>query len=137
MKILKVKFLALTALLAVIVSACSVSDNDRYCFNQYYTQPAKVEGPTSVVVNAPLTLTVTYVPLGTCGEFNRFTETTEGNTKEIKLLVNYEGCECPQTTQTRTEPYKFTATTPGEYSLVFLTADPTKPIVKTITVTAE
>ncbi len=134
MKTIKFKFIALLVALSGIGAACSVDDNDNYCFSSRYTEPKSVSGPETTTVNTPITLNVSYVPLGTCGQFNRFTE-TDTFPKEIKLLVDYLGCDCPPTEEVSIEPYTFTATTAGVYELKFLTADANKPITKTITVT--
>lgn len=135
MKTLKFKFIALLILLAGIGGACSVDDDENYCFQSRYTGADGVTGPTTTTVNTPLTLTVSYIPLGSCGKFNTFSETATFP-KEIKILVDYEGCTCPPTDKVSSEPYVFTATTPGEYVLKFMTGiEATPSITKTITVT--
>lgn len=134
MKTIKLKFIALLIVFAGIGAACSVDDDANYCFSSRYTEPTGVSGPETTTVNTPITLSVSYIPLGSCGIFNDFSETTTFP-KEIKLLVDYPGCECPPTEEVSVEPYIFTATTPGEYVLEFLTTNPDEPIVKTITVT--
>ncbi|MDV6169949.1 hypothetical protein R1T16_16040 [Flavobacterium sp. DG1-102-2] len=135
MKNLKFKFVAFLIVLACISAACSVDDNDNYCYFQSYTNPTGVTGPTTTTVNTPITLNVAFIPLGTCGKFNRFAEATTTSPKEIRILLDYEGCSCPPTTKESTAPYTFTATTAGEYELRFVAADPTKMIVRKITVT--
>lgn len=135
MKTIKFKFIALLIVLAGIGGACSMDDGEDYCFQSSYTGVTGVTGPTTTTVNTPITLNVSYVPLGSCGVFNRFTETTTFP-KDIKVLVDYEGCTCPPTEKLSMEPYVFTATTPGEYVLNFLTGSEINPkITKTITVT--
>lgn len=135
MKTIKFKFIALLVILAGIGGACSLDDSDNYCFQTKATPILGVSGPTGTTVNTPLTLNVTYTPYGSCGAFNTFSQTSTFP-KEITLIVDYEGCECPPTEELRTQPYVFTATTPGEYVLKFKTDDTTNPfITKTITVT--
>jgi len=134
MKTIKFKFIALLFVLAGIGTACSVDDDENYCFSSIFVEPTGVTGPTTTTVNVPITFNVSFKPFNKCGKFNDFSET---NTfpKEIKILVDYEGCQCASTDATLTEPYVFTATTSGEYVLKFLTSKPAEPIVKTITVT--
>lgn len=137
MKTIQFKLIAFLVLLSGIGAACSVSDdsNSNYCFRSVYTATTGISGPSATTVNTPITLEVKYTPLGTCGKFNRFDETTSFP-KDIKILVDYEGCECPPTDVAVTLPYTFTASTPGTYVLNFLTGTDI-PVSKTITVTAE
>lgn len=134
MKTIKIKFIALLVLLTGI-GACSVDDSDNYCFITKPTGILGVSGPATIAVNTPLTLNVTYTPYGSCGTFNAFSQTSVFP-KEITLVVDYEGCECPPTEELRMEPYIFTATTPGDYVLKFRTDDSANPFIsRTITVT--
>ncbi|PZR19897.1 MAG: hypothetical protein DI539_12515 [Flavobacterium psychrophilum] len=135
MKTIKIKFIAILVLVAGIGGACSLDDKDQYCFTSQYTGVKSISGPSATTVNTPITINVSYIPLGSCGEFNKFTETNEFP-KDIKVLVDYEGCNCPATDTADTVPYTFTATTPGEYVVNFLTGNEITPkITKTITVT--
>lgn len=136
MKILKLRFVALMAVLAAIGSACSVDDAEPYCFSSYFVSPKTVTGASTTTVNTPLVLTVGYQPTRTCAQFNRFVESATFP-KDIQLRVDFVGCDCPATNETRTQNYTFTATTPGEYQLKFIAENPENNIVKTITVTAE
>lgn len=136
MKILKVRFTIALAVLAIIGSACSVDNDEAYCFSSYFVSPQTVSGASTTTVNTPLVLTVGYQPTRTCAQFNRFVESLT-YPREIQLKVDYVGCDCPSTNETRTQNYTFTATTPGEYQLKFIAENPENNIVKTITVTAE
>lgn len=137
MKTIKFKFIAFLLIIAAIGAACSVDNNeDNYCFQSRYTAATGVTGPDQTTVNTPITIQVKYRPLGICGKFNKFDETTSFP-KDIKILVDYDGCDCPLGEEDEIEPYTFTATTPGTYVLNFLTADSSKPVTKTVTVTAE
>jgi len=137
MKTIKFNFIAFLILLSGIGAACSVDSNqDDYCFRSVYTAATGVSGPSETKINVPIKLDVRYTPIGTCGKFNKFDETTTFP-KDIKILVDYEGCDCPATDIDKTEPYTFTATTAGTYVLNFLTANSSAPVSKTITVTAE
>lgn len=136
MKTIRFKLIALLFALAGIGVACSVDDGENYCFVTQATPAMGVTGPSATTVNVPITLNVTYAPYGSCGKFNRFYEKAATFPKEITIVVDYEGCNCPPTEELRMEPYVFTATTPGEYVLKFLTGDDIIPSIdKTITVT--
>ena len=131
MKTIKFKFIALLIVLAGIGGSCSVDDNEDYCFFSAYTATSSVAGPTTTTVNVPITLTVGFIPLTSCGAFKTFSEGTTFP-KSIKVLADYTGCNCPATKTETKVPYIFTATTPGEYVLNFATAT---DIPKTITIT--
>ncbi|MFD2602091.1 hypothetical protein [Flavobacterium suzhouense] len=140
MKTMKLKFITLLTIVASIGGACSLDDKEQYCFTSQYTGITGVTGPSATTVNTPITLNVSYIPLGTCGTFNKFTETQtitgQDFPKDIKVLVDYEGCQCPATDTAETVSYTFTATTPGSYELNFLTGVEANPkITRTITVT--
>ena len=133
MKNLNFKLIAFLVFITVVGTACSVDNNDNYCFSSSFIAPKAVTGPDTTTINTPIVINVSYIPLGTCGKFNKFNETATFP-KEIRILLDYNGCNCPATDKVSTEPYTFTATTAGTYELRFITATNT-PIVKTITVT--
>lgn len=133
MKTIQLKLITLLIVL-ISIGSCSKDTVERYCFRSAYTAVKSVSGPDATTINTPITINVTYIPLGTCGRFNQYTETSTFP-KEIKVLVDYEGCNCLPTEEAVTIPYPFTATTSGVYVLRFLTADADAPITKTITVT--
>ncbi|MNK33927.1 hypothetical protein D3C87_524260 [compost metagenome] len=133
MKTLKFKFIAFLIVITA-VGACSSDSNEQYCFRSLYTAVKTVSGPDTTTVNTAITIDVNYIPLGKCGVFKTFSE-TDTFPKEIKVLVDYEGCDCPLTDKVATQPYTFKAATAGEYILKFQTADPNAPVTKTITVT--
>ena len=139
MKNLKLKFIALLILAAGIGAACSVDDKDNYCFSSAYVPISAVTGPTTTKINVPITFNVSYLPGGTCGKLNHIVEskptTDEPLKRNITVLVDYVGCQCPATDKALTDPYTFTASAAGTYELKFSTSDVKVPIVKTITVT--
>ena len=138
MKNLKLKFIAFLILVTGFGAACSVKDSDNYCYSTAYAAITAVTGPSATTINVPITFDVTYLPGGTCGTLNHITESASSTgtlSKDISVLVNYEGCQCPATDKTLTAPYTFTATTAGTYELKFITKTAGQPIVKTIVVT--
>jgi hypothetical protein len=135
MKTFKLRFIALLIALSA-VTACSIDDGDRQCFNQAAMTTLSVTGPTETTINTPITLQVTFRVANSCGNFNRFMEGT-AFPKNVVALVDYAGCDCEPTPQaSQTKPYVFKATTAGTYELKFLQEN-NLFISKTITVTAE
>lgn len=130
------KIIAITALFAVaFITGCSLSNSDPYCYSSAAAPITNVTGPETGQVNTPLTFTVLMQAASSCGEFDRFYETTTGFPKDISAIVKYEGCNCDNTTTPITKQYTFTAVASGTYVLRFATANTTAPIVKTITIT--
>lgn len=135
MKTIKFKFIALLVILAGIGVACSTNDDEQYCFVRQATPAKGVTGPETTAVNIPIVLNVSYLPYGSCGKFYNFSE-TEIFPKDITIVVDYEGCECPPTEELEVEPYTFKSNKAGTYQLKFLTGNGTNDFIsKTITVT--
>lgn len=132
---MKFKLLYLIAILAATVTACSVDDNDNYCFSSGNTSITSVTGELTTTVDEPLTLTVSFRIPNSCGTFSHFTE-SNGYPKQVFAVLDYDGCVCSEIATVGTEEYVFTASQPGEYLLKFLSGN-SAYIEKTITVTAE
>jgi hypothetical protein len=134
MKNMKLNLIALIAGV-MLLSGCSISEDDNYCYDRYFMATTAVTGPNETTVNVPITLNVTFVVGNSCGEFFEFAESTTTFPKEIAAAVDYEGCQCDTTATTDTQPYVFTAPAAGTYVLKFVTSDPQLPITRTIVVT--
>lgn len=133
MKFFKSKFLGLLLVISGI-TACSVDDGDEYCFYQQNTSTTTVTGPETALVNEEITFDVSFKIANDCGSFSGFNQ-SEGYPKQVVAVVGYNGCNCNEQVTTVTKEYNFTAATPGEYELRFLTTD--FYISKFITVTEE
>lgn len=132
---MKLKFLLLLATIGII-SACSLDDDQPYCYYQSAMATTQVGGPNTTIINTPIQIPVSFVVGNGCGTFDRFNEST-GYPKQIVAIVTYEGCQCSEEASTGIQNYTFNATTAGTYELRFLTENESAPIVKTITVTEE
>ena len=78
-----------------------------------------VTGPETANLNQEVSLTTSFVVENSCGAFNKFIETTVGNTKTIVVEANYVGSNCVATPATKTATYKFKSATAGTYNLKF------------------
>ena len=58
-----------------------------------------------------------------CGQFNKFIQKSEGNTRIIKVQAIYKGCMCTMDVPTRTATYSFTEKKTGTYYLKFLSGE--------------
>ncbi|MFP9117871.1 hypothetical protein ACLI08_08790 [Flavobacterium sp. RNTU_13] len=130
------KFIAITALFVVaFITGCSLSNNEPYCYSAAAAPITSVTGPDTGQVNTPLTFTVLIQAASSCGELDRFYESTTGFPKDISAIVKYEGCNCDNKVTSLSKQYTFTAAASGTYTLRFTTANSAAPIVKTITIT--
>lgn len=117
----------------VFLSSCDLGDDQETCYYVAGVGTTAVTGPETADVNEEISFNVTFKVAGNCGSFLQFFEAETGN--EIKITVNakYEGCDCDGVETTRTAVYKFKATSPGIYKLIFKKTN-TEFITKTITV---
>jgi hypothetical protein len=68
-----------------------------------------------------------------CGQFNKFIQKSEGNTRIIKVQAVYKGCICTMDMPIRTVTYKFKEKTPGTYYLKFLSEE-NKYLIDTVVI---
>lgn len=119
MKKFALKTMALVLFVSTAFTSCSSDDDSG---NKQTTQKefvTAVTGPTTGAINQEITLNVTYVVDNTCGSFNKYVESTNGNTKTIEVEVKYTGSNCGTTPSTKTQPYKFKVTQAGTYVFKF------------------
>lgn len=109
---MKLKLLILLA----VVSGCSrktTSGADENCTKYADAFVSGIEkNGTATVVSFPVN--------SGCGQFNKFIEKTEGNTRIIKVQAVYKGCMCTMDIPVRTATYNFTEKKSGTYYLKFL-----------------
>jgi hypothetical protein len=121
--------------LVTFLQGCSLNDQDEYCYNRIYMGATAVYGPASAPVNTDVTFQVTF-PIGnSCGAFFGFSEFNTGFPRQVAAAVDYTGCTCNEVSTVVTENYIFNVSTPGTYTLHFLTENQNAPIVRTIEIT--
>ncbi len=118
MKKIKFQAIALVAFLAVGAASCS-SDDSTPSTNLATVYATEVTGPETGDVNQELSYTVKYTVANNCGLFNRFVESTSGNTKTIGIVARFAGNECGNTPVVKDTVYKFKPTAAGTYTLKF------------------
>ncbi|AOZ99208.1 hypothetical protein [Flavobacterium commune] len=117
MKNLKLKVVALVLFVSAGFVSCDNDDTPSVETKTAFV--SAVTGATTSTVNQEITLEVTYAVENNCGVFNKFIETTAGNTKTIEVQTKYEGSNCGTTAATKKTSYKFKATAAGTYILKF------------------
>ena len=118
MKKMKLKVIALALVVASGFASCS-NENDQPQMATKKAFISAVTGPTAGIVNQELTLIVAYDIENKCGIFNKFSETTTENTKEIGVETILEGTDCGTTAATKTTTYKFKSSVAGTYIFKF------------------
>lgn len=114
-------FASKTFALVLFVStlfACSSDDGGESIIVKRQSITA-VEGPTEGNPSQEITLNVSYQVDNACGQFERFTEVVNGNTKTINIEARYTGGDCGNTVSTKMQPYKITIIQTGTYIFKF------------------
>lgn len=111
------------ALLFILLNSCDIGDNDDVCIYTQRTFVTAIDAPLTAMVNQPVDVEVSFPVVNGCGVFNRFIETTDGNTITIAIEAIYEGCVCTTDVPTRVTTYRFTPSALGQYELKFVSSD--------------
>lgn len=118
MKKFALQTIALVLFVSTAFTSCSSDDSGETLTLQKEFVTA-VTGPTTGTVNQEVALSVTYAVDNSCGQFNKYVETLNGNTKTIEVEAKYVGTNCGTTPATKTEPYKFIVNQAGTYVFKF------------------
>ncbi|GAA3912041.1 hypothetical protein GCM10022209_00230 [Chitinophaga oryziterrae] len=115
-------------LLAVAFAGCSrKASTDQNCIKYADVYVTEVQ---KTATNNP---SVSFQVNSGCGQFNKFIQKSEGNTRIIKVQAVYKGCMCTMDMPIRTTTYTFTEKTPGTYYLKFLSEE-NKYIIDTVVI---
>ena len=106
-------FFLLTALIS-----CSDDDSEE-CTDYRPENIKEVNAPSSGEVNEKVEIEVKFSVYNGCGEFEKFIESGNNQSRLIEVQAKYEGCSCTQDIPTITAVYEFTPSTPGEYEFKF------------------
>jgi len=104
-------------------TSCNKAEEDLQCSETKIAKVLKVEGPKSININTALTLNISIEGLNGCAGFGNYSEKNIGNTSEIIVAANYQGCVCSEALVTLVVPYKFIKSTAGNYILKFSQPD--------------
>lgn len=116
----KTKFKTIFIALLAIVLSCNDDDTEekdcRSTKIEYFTS---VNAPGAGSVNEPLNIELKFQVNMGCGAFNRFIETSNGNSIDIEVEAVYTGCICTTDMPIITVNYEFIPQNPGTYQLNF------------------
>lgn len=107
------------ASLFILLTSCDIGDNDDVCIFRQGAFVTAIDTPLTAMVNQQVTVEVSFPVINGCGVFNKFIETTDGNTITIAVEALYDGCVCTADVPTRVTTYSFTPTTAGNFELKF------------------
>ncbi len=91
------------------------------CHSTVVAPLLSINGPKTVAVNQAANFALTYTLAGSCGKFNSVNDEAVAtpNTRVVSVQVDYEGCNCPQTTIPAQVIYTFQPTKAGTYYFQF------------------
>jgi hypothetical protein len=105
---------------ASALSGC-LSTQEPTCNTTSYVPIVSATGPKTIGVNQPAVFAIGYALGSSCGTLSNVTAVPSGNTLQVGVVGNYNGCACNTTTTVSQTTYQFQAATPGTYYVQFLT----------------
>lgn len=115
---MKTKLTLLLSSLLLLIMSCS-KEPENNCIENKIAYISSINSPTTGSVNEIINIEVSFGVNNGCGNFGKFIETQNGNTKTIEVEARYEGCVCTQDAPTRKTNYVFKTTISGNYILKF------------------
>lgn len=111
------KFIVLIFL--VVASGCSkkTTTADESCTKYADAYVSNIEKSTAN------TAIISFPVNSGCGQFNKFIQKSDGNTRIIKVQAVYKGCMCTMDVPVRTANYTFNEKKSGTYYLKFLSGE--------------
>jgi hypothetical protein len=106
------------SLLLFVVFSCS-KEQENNCVENKIEYVSSINSPSTGTVNENINIEVSFGVNNGCGNFGKFIETQNGNTKTIEVEARYEGCVCTMDAPTRKTNYVFKTQTSGNYILKF------------------
>lgn len=115
---MKAKLTLLLSILLLWIMSCS-KEQDSNCIENKIAYVTLINSPSTGSVNQNINIEVSFGVNNGCGNFGKFIETQNGNTKTIEVEARYEGCVCTQDAPTRKTNYVFKTQNSANYILKF------------------
>ncbi len=106
------------SLLLFVIFSCS-KETENNCVENRIAYVSSINSATTGKVNENINIEVSFGVNNGCGNFGKFIETQNGNTKTIEVEARYEGCVCTLDAPTRKTNYVFKTQNSGNYILKF------------------
>ncbi len=120
-------------ILGIILSCCSDETKEKECIANKTEYVTSVNSPSSGMVDETINIEVNFQVYNGCGNFGRFIETENTNSRTIEIEARYEGCICTDDMPIRTVNYEFLVNHSGDYELKFKSS-PTEFITVNLTI---
>lgn len=120
------------SLLLIVIFSCS-KEPENNCVENRIAYATSINSPSTGTVNENISIEVSFGVNNGCGNFGKFIETQNGNTKTIEVEARYEGCVCTMDAPTRKTNYVFKTQNSGNYVLKFKSG-PTEFITANLTI---
>lgn len=115
---MKTKLTLLLSILLLLIMSCS-KEPDNTCVENRIAYVTSINSPSNGFVNQNITIEVSFGVNNGCGNFGKFIETQNGNTKTIEVEARYEGCVCTLDAPIRKTNYVYKTQNSGNYILKF------------------
>jgi hypothetical protein len=115
MTILKISFYVL---IVPAIVACSKTGEEK-CIQKEICYAGHMDSIYVGKVGEPVFIEVQFGVNSSCGQFNKFIESTQGNITTIEVEAKYEGCMCLLNAPGRTAYYEFKSKKSGTFILKF------------------
>lgn len=116
---MKPKLKLILGLLLIVIFSCSKEEPENNCVENKIAYVSSINSPSTGKVNENINIEVSFGVNNGCGNFGKFIETQNGNTKTIEVEARYEGCVCTLDAPTRKKNYVFKTQNSGNYILKF------------------
>ena len=115
---MKTKLTLVLSIILLWIMSCS-KEQDSNCIENKIAYVTLINSPSTGSVNQNITIEVSFGVNNGCGNFGKFIETQNGNTKTIEVEAKYEGCVCTLDAPIRKTNYVFKTQNSGNYILKF------------------
>lgn len=120
-------------ILGILLSCCSDETKENECIANKTEYVTSVNSPSTGMVDETINIEVNFQVFNGCGNFGRFIETENGNSRTIEIEARYEGCICTDDMPIRSVNYEFLVNHSGDYELKFKSS-PTEFITVNLTI---
>lgn len=115
---MKTKLTLFLSILLLLIMSCS-KEEDNTCIENKIAYVTSINTPSTGFVNQNITIEVSFGVNNGCGNFGKFNETQNGNTKTIEVEAKYVGCVCTLDAPIRKTNYVFKTQNTGNYTLKY------------------
>ncbi len=117
------KYYIFTVIVFAALIGCTKENSNDTCVEEEFAYATNVQAPSTGTINQDVEIEIDFNIKNSCGNFNGFKESAQGNSRIIRVSTLYEGCRCLQVVEKKTATYIFNTSVPGDYELKFVSAE--------------